>query len=149
MSDEARFSDGYVTITDGLRLHYRDYPGSAGRAPLLCLHGLTRNGRDFAEFAERYSPDRRVIALDFRGRGHSDHDPLPARYTPLVYAGDVLELLDELAIERAVFVGTSLGGIVTMLVAAMARVTRPPSEVPTKIAWAMPSWSSSSTTSPA
>jgi pimeloyl-ACP methyl ester carboxylesterase len=120
MSDEARFSDGYVTVADGLRLHYRDYPGSAGRAPLLCLHGLTRNGRDFAEFAERYSPDRRVIALDFRGRGHSDHDPLPARYLPLVYAGDVLELLDELAIERAVFVGTSLGGIVTMLVAAMA-----------------------------
>jgi pimeloyl-ACP methyl ester carboxylesterase len=120
MSDEARFSDGYVTVADGLRLHYRDYPGSAGKAPLLCLHGLTRNSRDFAELAERYAPERRVLALDFRGRGLSDHDPLPARYLPLVYAGDVVELLNQLEIDRAVFVGTSLGGLVTMLLAVMA-----------------------------
>ena len=117
---ETRYRDGCVVVADGLRLHYRDYPGSSDKAPLLCLHGLTRNARDFAEFAERYSPERRVIALDFRGRGLSDYDPLPARYTPLTYAADVVQLLDQLMIQEAVFVGTSLGGLVTMVVAATA-----------------------------
>ena len=115
---EAR--DRFVTVAEGLRLHYRDYPGPAGKAPLLCLHGLTRNSRDFAELAQRHSPARRVIALDFRGRGLSDYDPVPARYMPLTYAGDVIRLLDEVGIDRAVFVGTSLGGLVTMLIAALA-----------------------------
>jgi pimeloyl-ACP methyl ester carboxylesterase len=112
--------EGYLTVADGLRLHCRDYPGAADKPPLLCLHGLTRNARDFADFAERYSPGRRVIALDFRGRGLSDHDPLPARYVPLTYAGDVVQLLDQLGIGQAIFVGTSLGGLVTMVIAAMA-----------------------------
>ena len=115
-----RYEDKYLTVRDGLRLHYRDYPGSADRPPLLCLHGLTRNARDFAEFAERYSPRFRVIALEFRGRGGSDYDPQPMRYTPLTYAADVIELLDQLGIPQAIFVGTSLGGLVTMTVAAMA-----------------------------
>jgi pimeloyl-ACP methyl ester carboxylesterase len=119
-SAAGRFRDDYVVVADGLRLHYRDYPGPAGKPPLLCLHGLTRNARDFANFADRYSPSWRVLALDFRGRGLSDYDPLPARYSPLTYAADVLQLLDQLAIPDAVFVGTSLGGLVTMAVAAMA-----------------------------
>ena len=55
MSD-GRYNDGYFTVSDGLRLHYRDYPGSSERPPLLCLQGLTRNTRDYASFAERYSP---------------------------------------------------------------------------------------------
>lgn len=117
---EGRYRDGYLVVGDGLRLHYRDYPGPDGKPPLLCLHGLTRNARDFAEFAERHSPDWRVIALDFRGRGSSNYDQLPARYTPLTYAADVLLLLDDLMIEKAVFVGTSLGGLVTMTIAATA-----------------------------
>lgn len=104
---------------DGLKLYYRDYAGSADRPPLLCLHGLTRNSRDFVAFAERYAGRFRVIAPDFRGRGMSDRDPQPARYLPPTYAADVLQLLDELEIEQAVFVGTSLGGLVTLLVAAM------------------------------
>jgi len=115
-----RYRDGYFTVPDGLRLHYRDYRGSADRPPLLCLHGLTRNARDFAALAERCSPHRRVLVLEFRGRGMSDYDPLPARYNPLAYAADVLELLDGLMIDRAVFVGTSLGGLVMMTLAAMA-----------------------------
>jgi pimeloyl-ACP methyl ester carboxylesterase len=114
------FEDCYFVVRDGLRLHYRDYPGAADRPPILCLPGLTRNSRDFAEFAERHSPRFRVLALEFRGRADSDYDPLPARYNPLTYAGDVLELLDQLGVERAIFVGTSLGGLVTMTVAAMA-----------------------------
>lgn len=116
----ARYRDAFVTVADGLSLHYRDYPGPTGKPPLLCLHGLTRNVRDFADFAERYSPAWRVLALDFRGRGSSDYDPLPARYNPLTYARDVLQLLDQLMIEKALFVGTSLGGLVMMTIAAMA-----------------------------
>jgi pimeloyl-ACP methyl ester carboxylesterase len=115
-----RFEDRHFTVRDGLRLHYRDYPGSRDRPPLLCLHGLTRNARDFAELAERYSPRFRVIALEFRGRGKSDYDPLPARYMPLTYANDVIELLDQLEIPRAIFIGTSLGALVTMLLAVMS-----------------------------
>jgi pimeloyl-ACP methyl ester carboxylesterase len=118
--DRTDYRDGYLVVRDGLRLHYRDYSGSSERPPLVCLHGLTRNARDFADFAKRLSPRFRVIALDFAGRGDSDFDPLPARYNPLVYAGDVLGLLNELGIERAIFVGTSLGGLVTMLLATTA-----------------------------
>lgn len=114
------YKDGFVTVSDGLRLHYRDYPGSAGHPPILCLPGLTRNARDFAQFAERYSPRFRVIALDFRGRAESDYDPQPSRYQPLTYAQDVIELLGHLQVDKAVFVGTSLGGLVTMTIAALA-----------------------------
>jgi pimeloyl-ACP methyl ester carboxylesterase len=86
----------------------------------LCLPGLTRNARDFAELAERYSPRFRVIALEFRGRAQSDYDPQPMRYNPLTYAADVRQLLDQVGIAQAIFVGTSLGGLVTMTVAATA-----------------------------
>ena len=82
MNDAAaaqRFEDRHFTVRDGLRLHYRDYPGDPGKPPILCLPGLTRNSRDFADFAERYSPRFRVLTLDFRGRGMSDYDPVPAR----------------------------------------------------------------------
>jgi pimeloyl-ACP methyl ester carboxylesterase len=116
----APYEDRYLTVRDGVRLHYRDYPGSADKPPVLCLHGLTRNARDWADFAERYSPRFRVLALEFRGRGGSDHDPVSARYNPLTYAGDVIELLDQLGAAQAIFVGTSLGGLVTMTVAATA-----------------------------
>ena len=113
-------SDSYWTSRDGLKLHYRDYDGPADRPPILCLHGLTRNARDFESLAERFAGEWRVIAPDFRGRGESQHDPISSNYTPPTYAADVLQLLDELAIEKAVFVGTSLGGLVTMVVAAFA-----------------------------
>jgi pimeloyl-ACP methyl ester carboxylesterase len=101
-------------------MHYRDYPGDAGKPPLLCLHGLTRNARDFADLAEHFSPRFRVITLDFRGRAQSEYDPVPARYLPSTYAYDVMELLDHLQVPQAVFVGTSLGGLVTMLMAVLA-----------------------------
>jgi pimeloyl-ACP methyl ester carboxylesterase len=124
MSDEgpvtgAKYQDRYLIVRDGLKLHYRDYPGSSDRLPILCLHGLTRNSRDFAEFADRVSPKFRVLALEFRGRADSDYDPQPMRYNPLTYAGDVIELLDQLGIHQAIFVGTSLGGLVTLTIAAM------------------------------
>lgn len=115
---DRQFRDGWYAVGDGLRLHYRDYSSPAQTPPLLCLPGLTRNARDFATFADLYSLRFRVLALDFRGRGQSDYDPQPMRYSAHTYVGDVLSFLDELAIERAIFVGTSLGGLVTMMVAA-------------------------------
>jgi pimeloyl-ACP methyl ester carboxylesterase len=119
-ADQQPYRDGHFLVRDGLRLHYRDYPGSDDKPPLLCLPGLTRNARDFAAFAELHSPEFRVLALEFRGRGESEYDPVAARYVPLTYAGDVIEFLDQLSIRAAIFVGTSLGGLVTMTVAAIS-----------------------------
>lgn len=113
------WQDRHWTSRDGLKLYYRDYAGGGDRPPLLMLHGLTRNSRDFENVAARYAGDWRVLAVDFRGRGRSGHDPLPARYMPPTYAMDVLQLLDELEIPEAVFLGTSLGGLVTMAIAAV------------------------------
>jgi pimeloyl-ACP methyl ester carboxylesterase len=117
----AQYRDCSFVVRDGLKLYYRDYAGDSDKPPILCLHGLTRNSRDFADFAERYSPRFRVLALDFRGRGASDYDPLPMRYQAPTYAGDVIELLDQLQLPSAIFVGTSLGGLVTMAIAVIAR----------------------------
>ena len=114
------FKDCFYKSRDGLELHFRDYPGAGDRPPILCLHGLTRNARDWANFAERYCRRFRVIVPEFRGRGESAYDPQPARYNPLTYAGDMIELLDQLEIRKAIFVGTSLGGLVTMTIAARA-----------------------------
>lgn len=118
--EDVRYCDAQLAVRDGLKLHYRDYRGTRDGPPLLCLHGLTRNSRDYSEFALRYSPPWRVIALDFRGRGASDFDPQPMRYNPVTYARDVIALLDQLNVSEAVFVGTSLGGLVTMTIAAIA-----------------------------
>jgi pimeloyl-ACP methyl ester carboxylesterase len=111
----ADWVDRYWTSRDGLKLHYRDYAGPADRPPILCLPGLTRNARDFEPVADRLAGEWRIIAVDFRGRGQSHYDPNPANYEPPTYAADVLKLLDQLGIADAVFFGTSLGGIVTML----------------------------------
>jgi pimeloyl-ACP methyl ester carboxylesterase len=117
---DARFEARSWTSRDGLTLHYRDYPGSADRPPLLMLHGLTRNSRDFENIAARYAGDWRVIVPDFRGRGRSQYDPNSANYQPPTYSMDILQLLDELGIAEAVFMGTSLGGLVTMIIATVA-----------------------------
>jgi pimeloyl-ACP methyl ester carboxylesterase len=117
-----------VRSADGLGLFVREYPALAPAqghvdlgVPVLCLHGLTRNSRDFETVAPRIAAlGRRVIALDVRGRGRSDWDATPARYTPVVYAQDALAVLDQLRIPRAVWLGTSMGGIITMVTAAMA-----------------------------
>jgi pimeloyl-ACP methyl ester carboxylesterase len=112
------YADGYWWSNDGLRLHYRDYAGPADRPPILCLPGLTRNARDFAVLAERLAPEWRVIALDFRGRGESGYAKDPMTYVPLTYVQDVERLLAELNLSRFILFGTSLGGIVSMLLAA-------------------------------
>lgn len=114
------YTDLSFTSADGLALHARDYPAAAGpaRLPVICIHGLTRNAADFDELAPWIaSQSRRVIAVDVRGRGASARDPDPTHYNPLVYAGDVIKLAHDLGIERAVFVGTSMGGLITMTLA--------------------------------
>ncbi|MEW9855034.1 alpha/beta fold hydrolase [Novosphingobium sp. M1R2S20] len=112
-----RYEDRFWSSRDGLKLHYRDYAGSDSRPPVVCLHGLTRNARDFAELAERLSPQWRVLVPEMRGRGESEYARDAAAYNPLQYVEDVLALLEECAIDRFVAVGTSLGGLMTMLLA--------------------------------
>lgn len=88
--------------------------------PVVCLPGLTRTAADFETLAERLSAaGRRVIALDYRGRGLSAYDPNPANYTVGVELGDVLAVLDALVLRSAIFIGTSRGGILTMMLATV------------------------------
>lgn len=118
MGERRNYTDGFWWSKDGLRLHYRDYAGADDRPPVLCFPGLTRNARDYDGLATRLAGDRRVISVEFRGRGESAYAKDPMSYVPLTYLQDVEALLAELAIARFVAVGTSLGGIVTMLLAA-------------------------------
>lgn len=117
----AEFEERRWTAPDGLSLYARDYAGAGGsaRLPVMCLHGLTRNSRDFAALAPLIAASgRRVIVPDVRGRGLSDRDPYPSHYTPPTYARDVLALMASLGMSRAVFLGTSMGGIIMMFLAA-------------------------------
>jgi pimeloyl-ACP methyl ester carboxylesterase len=114
------FTEISYSSTDGLALYARDYAACSGpaRLPVICIHGLTRNSADFDELAPWIaSQGRRVIAVDVRGRGKSAADPNPLNYNQLVYAGDVVKLAHDLGIERAVFIGTSMGGLITLTVA--------------------------------
>jgi len=107
---------------DGLDLFARDYapgPGPA-RPPVIAIHGLTRNSADFEAIAPLLAQSgRRVLAVDVRGRGLSDRAPDPMTYRPDVYAADVLALMDQAAVGRAVFMGTSMGGLITMALTAL------------------------------
>lgn len=119
-----KYIDGYWWSNDGLRLHYRDYaarPEHADRPPIICIPGLTRNARDFEKVAARLAGEWRVICVDLRGRGDSAYAKDPMSYVPLTYVQDMEALLREKHIERFVAFGTSLGGIITMLLAS----TRP------------------------
>ncbi len=122
------FGTGFVartiTTADGLRLHARDYGSAhAGTLPVICLPGLTRNSRDFHQLAIILSTNpqspRRIIALDYRGRGLSDWDDNKANYNIAVEAQDVLALCETLGIHHAIFIGTSRGGLILHLIAVM------------------------------
>jgi pimeloyl-ACP methyl ester carboxylesterase len=115
------YENKYWWSRDEVRLHYRDYHGPSDRPPILCIPGLTRNARDFSEVAERLAGEWRVIAIDLRGRGESGYAKDPMSYVPLTYVQDVEALLGELGVASYVAFGTSLGGIVTMLLAGTAR----------------------------
>jgi len=114
------FEDKRWASADGLSLYYRDYAGPEDYdgPPVLCLHGLTRNSRDFADVAEHVAQSRRVIVPEMRGRGQSDYAPSSASYNPMQYVGDVELLLSEIGAERVIIIGTSMGGLMAMLMAA-------------------------------
>lgn len=114
----ASYTDEYWTSPDGLKLYYRDYAGPNDKPPVLCLHGLTRNSRDFAPLAKTLAGDWRVIVPEMRGRGNSEYAKDTSTYTPPTYIKDVEALLAELGIEKFVAIGTSMGGLMTMLMAA-------------------------------
>ena len=111
--------DRYFASPDGLQLYYRDFasPGS-GRTPVLCLPGLTRNSSDFEATALRLQRTRRVLCADLRGRGRSQYDPVWQNYHPGTYVADIARLLSDAGVARAVLLGTSLGGYLSMAIAA-------------------------------
>jgi pimeloyl-ACP methyl ester carboxylesterase len=113
------YRDFWLTTEDGLRLYVRDYCNGAGRFPVLCLHGLTRNSADFAELAELLAVNYRVLVMEQRGRGRSDYDPDPANYQLGTYVRDAFALLDRLELDRLALIGTSMGGLMSMTMAAM------------------------------
>ena len=108
----------YFKTRDGLNIFYRDFSAQKDGTPVICLPGLTRNSRDFDEIAKYVSDRRRVLTIDFRGRGFSDHDPNWQNYHPGTYVDDVWTLLEQLDIPQVIVVGTSLGGLCAMTMAA-------------------------------
>ncbi|MGP1275169.1 MAG: alpha/beta fold hydrolase [Caulobacterales bacterium] len=116
------FEQRFFKAADGIRTAYRFYPasGGSGSLPVICLHGLTRNSRDFEGLAPSIAAGgRNVIAVDVRGRGLSDRGSAPDRYNPQVYVEDMLGLLDQEGIAKIIAIGTSMGGLMTMITAAL------------------------------
>ncbi len=112
----------FVAASDGLRLHYLDFPGGAALAPVVCLPGLARAADDFDPLARALQADgRRVLALDYRGRGRSAWDADWRHYDFDVEQDDIFTVLDDAGVARALFVGTSRGGLHMMRISA----TRP------------------------
>ena len=114
----------FITAPDGLRLHAQCYgQRSSAATPVVCLPGLARTVADFEALASALThdslPPRRVIALDSRGRGRSGYDRNPANYSLPIELADVLAVVTALEALPAIFIGTSRGGILTMLLAAV------------------------------
>jgi pimeloyl-ACP methyl ester carboxylesterase len=110
----------FIAASDGLQLHALDYgspPAPSPRLPVVCLPGLSRTAEDFTALATALAKDRRVLALDLRGRGRSGYDPDPKNYKIAVETDDVITVMTALAVGPAIFVGTSRGGLVTMTLA--------------------------------
>lgn len=113
------YTEHHYRSNDGLSLYYREYGNQhdQGREVVLCLHGLTRNSKDFHNLAEHLADRYRVISVDIRGRGQSDWDRHSIHYNPGQYAKDAWALLDHLALQQVTVIGTSLGGLMAMIMA--------------------------------
>lgn len=123
MTSEIGFTSRFVSASDGLKLHARDYGLLAATAlPVVCLPGLARTAADFHELALALSQDearpRRVLALDYRGRGLSKYDKSWKNYDIRIELDDLVQVLVASGIEQAIFVGTSRGGLLTMALGA-------------------------------
>lgn len=115
-------NEHWLQSADGLRLFAVEWPPQPPQTglPVFCLHGLTRNSRDFERVGPRIAAlGRRVLALDVRGRGRSARSPDPSRYAPEVYTRDALQALQDLGVESAIWLGTSMGGLLTLRAAVM------------------------------
>ena len=120
MTSSNSFEERFIRSSDGLTMYYRDYSAHNQGTPILCLAGLTRNSRDFEALAPQLTKKgRRVLTLDLRGRGKSDYDLNPDHYVLPVYAQDVLVFLDRLGLEKIIIIGSSLGGLIALNVAAL------------------------------
>ena len=129
MSDAPAYSEHRYSAQDGLSIYYRDYgPKRGGKTPVVCLPGLTRNCRDFHALAKTLMDERRVICPDIRGRGSSARDPDWNNYHPVVYVNDVKHMLAALNLHKVFVIGTSMGGIMAMIMGAV---------MPTSIAGAL------------
>jgi len=116
------FRETYYRSGDGLVLYTRIYePASGNGGCVLCLHGLTRNSRDFEDIAPHLAKRHRVVVPDLRGRGRSAHDPNIQNYNAQVYLADVLTLLGAINATQVAVIGTSLGGMLAMMLAATHR----------------------------
>lgn len=121
MTAGADFREQYWQAADGLRLYSRVYDRAGPEAPaVLCLPGLTRNSRDFEDLAPHLAARYRVVCPDLRGRGLSARDPVWQHYQAASYVADLAVLLKLLGLERVAIVGTSLGGLLAMILAATA-----------------------------
>jgi pimeloyl-ACP methyl ester carboxylesterase len=115
----APFHEEYWNSADGLRLYTRIYESTAAGAPtVLCLHGLTRNSSDFEDLAPHLQQRYRVIVPDLRGRGRSARDANPQNYQPAIYVQDILALMDMTGAPQVSVIGTSLGGLLAMMLGA-------------------------------
>lgn len=118
-ADKPAFASRFFDSADGLKLHFREYPGSSEASlTVVCLPGLMRNARDFELLAPRLSARYRVLCLDFRGRGLSQYARDIRSYVPSSYARDLWALFAAAGVGEAVIIGTSLGGLVGMLFSA-------------------------------
>jgi len=113
-------SDIHYKSADGLNLFAKSYGPQDAPLNVLCMHGLTRNHKDFEPMIERLGNRYRFIAVDVRGRGQSDWSTNPDTYSPQVYAQDMFALADQLQLSRMALIGTSMGGLMAMIMAKVA-----------------------------
>jgi pimeloyl-ACP methyl ester carboxylesterase len=107
-----------ISAWDGLPLHVREWHGGDSLPPIVCLPGLVRTGGDFESLAPAIMQDRRIVTLDYAGRGDSGRARDVARYAPEPCVRDVMDVCAALHIHHAVVIGTSFGGLVAMGLAA-------------------------------
>ena len=100
------------------RMAYREWGDPANPRVLVCVHGLTRNSLDFTHIANALANEYRVVAPDVVGRGESDFHPEPMAYNTLTYAADMVTLLARLNVSAVDWLGTSMGGLIGMLLAS-------------------------------
>lgn len=115
----SQYQEYYFELADGLRLYYRDYNVAGKDAPvIMCLHGVTRNSKDFEELAAHLAPHWRVIVPDIRGRGKTGYDENWRNYQLAIYAQDSWALADHLKVDRFCLIGTSMGGLISVVMAS-------------------------------